>query len=102
MNKYLLALLVMSGAAANAETSLPEAMKKIGCAACHAIDKKMLGPSFLDVANRYRGDANTHQKLAAKIKNGGGGAWGAIPMPPQAAKKEEIAVIVNQILALQK
>lgn len=102
LNKNLLALLIMSGAAAHAETSLLEATKKNGCTACHAVDKKLLGPSFVDVANRYRADAKAPEKLVAKIKSGGGGVWGAIPMPPQAASKEEVTVMVNQILALKK
>ena len=54
--------------------------QKNGCVACHAMDKKLVGPSFLDVAKKHAGKA---EYLAAKIKSGGQGVWGAIPMPPQ-------------------
>ena len=50
--------------------------------ACHAVDKKVLGPSFQDLAARYKGQDDAVGKLVAKVKNGGGGAWGPVPMPP--------------------
>jgi cytochrome c551/c552 len=51
------------------------------CLACHAIDKKIVGPGYVDVAARYRGDANAVSKLEASIRNGGVGKWGQVPMP---------------------
>ena len=57
--------------------------KKHGCVACHGIDSKVLGPSFRDVAKRYAGMAEAVTVLAGKVKAGGSGVWGAIPMPPQ-------------------
>ena len=56
--------------------------KKNGCLACHAEDKKVVGPSYKDVAAKYKGQADAEAKLVAKVKNGGGGVWGAMPMPP--------------------
>ncbi len=56
--------------------------KKFGCVACHAVDKKMVGPSFKDVAAKYVADKAAAQKLADKVLAGGAGNWGAIPMPP--------------------
>jgi cytochrome c len=53
-----------------------------GCSACHALDKRVVGPSFKEVAAKYAGDAGAPQKLAAKIRGGGTGAWGQVPMPP--------------------
>lgn len=51
------------------------------CMACHAIDKKVVGPSYKDVAKKYAGDAKAADMLAAKIMKGGAGVWGPIPMP---------------------
>ena len=52
------------------------------CLACHQMDAKMVGPSYKDVAKKYKGDAGAAAKLATKIQKGGAGAWGQIPMPP--------------------
>jgi cytochrome c len=51
------------------------------CMACHAIDKKLVGPSYKEVASKYAADKGAADKLAAKILKGGSGAWGAVPMP---------------------
>lgn len=58
--------------------------KKNGCATCHGLDKKIVGPTWKDVAAKYKGDAKAIDMLAAKVKTGGKGVWGNIPMPPQA------------------
>lgn len=51
------------------------------CMSCHAVERKLLGPSFKAVADRYRGQKTAPEQLAAKIRSGGAGAWGPIPMP---------------------
>lgn len=51
------------------------------CMACHAIDKKLVGPAYKDVAAKYAGQAGAVDKLAAKIQKGGSGVWGPVPMP---------------------
>jgi len=51
------------------------------CMACHAVDKKLVGPAFKDVAAKYKGDKSAADKLAAKVIKGGSGAWGPVPMP---------------------
>lgn len=56
--------------------------KKYGCVACHAVDKKMVGPAYKDVAAKYATDKDAVTKLSAKVINGGAGVWGQIPMPP--------------------
>lgn len=61
--------------------------KQAGCLACHAKDKKLVGPAFKDVAAKYQGDAGAPAKLADKVRQGGKGVWGAIPMPPNPAAK---------------
>lgn len=60
------------------------------CMACHAVDKKLVGPAYKDVAAKYKGDKTAADKLAAKVIKGGTGAWGAIPMPanPQVSEAE--------------
>jgi cytochrome c len=56
--------------------------KKNGCMVCHAIDKKVVGPAWKDVAAKYRGDAGAEARLMDKIAKGGSGVWGSIAMPP--------------------
>jgi len=78
----LVALLMGSIAAAHAEQAdgLTLAQRK-NCMACHAIDKKLVGPAYKDVAAKYAGDKTAVDKLAAKIQKGGSGVWGPVPMP---------------------
>jgi cytochrome c len=58
------------------------------CMACHAMDKKLVGPAYKDVAARYAGQKDAADKLATKIMKGGSGVWGPVPMPPNAQVKE--------------
>ncbi len=60
------------------------------CMACHAVDKKLVGPSFKDIAKKYAADKAAANTLAAKIIKGGSGAWGPVPMPanPQVSEAE--------------
>ena len=60
-------------------------LKKAGCTACHANDKKVVGPAYVDVAAKYKGDAGAAAKLADKVKKGGSGVYGPVPMPPNPA-----------------
>lgn len=57
--------------------------KKNNCLACHAVDKKLVGPSYQDVAKKYAGQADAVANLTKSIKAGGSGKWGPIPMPAQ-------------------
>ena len=73
-----------------------------GCMACHQVDRKILGPGFKDVANKYRGNAGAEAMLVKKVKEGGKGAWGDMVMPPNAHVKDaDIAAIVKWILTLK-
>jgi len=97
--------LFASGAAhAALDNAKAEAMmKKDGCAACHGIDKKIVGPAYVDVAAKYKNDKNAVATLTKKVKEGGSGVWGQIPMPPNAAVPEaDIKELVAWILALKK
>jgi sulfite dehydrogenase len=60
-----------------------------GCTACHNVDKKVVGPSFREVAAKYAGDSAAPARLAAKIRAGGQGAWGSVPMPPNPGLTEK-------------
>lgn len=74
--------------------------KKSNCMACHTVDKKLVGPAYKDVAAKYAGKADAVKMLAAKVKAGGKGAWGEIPMPPNPAVKDaDIETLVKWILA---
>jgi len=69
------------------------------CAACHTLDRRVVGPSFREVAAKYSGDGEAPGKLARKVKEGGAGAWGSVPMPPNAAISDgDLAQIVAWIL----
>lgn len=59
-----------------------ELAKKNGCLACHAVEKRVVGPGYREVAVRYKGEAGAEARLIAKVKQGGSGVWGQIPMPP--------------------
>jgi cytochrome c551/c552 len=62
--------------------SIEQSLQKNGCAGCHALDERVVGPSFKEVAARYAADPQAARKLQEKIRNGGQGAWGQVPMPP--------------------
>ncbi len=97
---------VVAASTANAamdNKAAEDMMKKDGCAACHAIDKKVIGPSYQDVAAKYQGDKGAEAKLIDKVTKGGSGVWGQIPMPPNAqVKQEDIKALVQWILTLKK
>lgn len=92
--------LMVAGSATAVEMS-PLA-KKNGCTACHTMDKKLVGPSYADVAKKYKGDAGAAAKLEAKVAKGGSGVWGPMPMPPNAPKvpEAEIKELVKWVLSL--
>ncbi|HOY70495.1 MAG TPA: c-type cytochrome [Methylotenera sp.] len=88
--------LFMAGTA-SADQALAQ---KSGCLACHSIDKKVLGPSYKDVAAKYKGDKAAEAKLVEKVKKGGSGTWGPMPMPANTqVKDEDIKTLVKWVLA---
>ena len=92
------ATLLASGAAV-ADDQMKLATEK-GCTACHAVDKKVIGPAYKDVAKKYKGDAKAPESLAQKVSKGGQGVWGPIPMPPNKVSDDEAKKLVAWILAL--
>jgi cytochrome c len=82
---------------------LEDMMKKNGGNACHSEDKKIIGPSYKDVAAKYKGDAGAVAKLTEKVKKGGSGVWGPVPMPPNTQVPDaDVKKMVELILALKK
>ncbi len=92
-------ILAAGGAQAAAGDDL---LKKNACTACHALDKKMVGPAYKDVANKYRGQKDAPAKLAEKVKKGGTGVWGQIPMPPNAGVSDaDLKAMIEYVLSLK-
>ena len=78
----------------------PDLAKKNACMACHAVDKKMVGPSYQDVAKKYGGQKDAAANLAKSIKEGGSGKWGPVPMPSQPSVSDADAItLATWILA---
>lgn len=85
MKSLIVSAVVAAGVFATAPAFADEALAKAkNCMACHAIDKKVVGPSYKDVAAKYKGQAGADAKLAEKVMKGGVGVWGQVPMPPNA------------------
>lgn len=88
---------LLSAAPAFANADLAKAKN---CLACHATDKKLVGPSYKDVAAKYAGQKDAAATLATKIQKGGVGAWGQVPMPPNPQVSDaEAKTLVEWILA---
>ena len=79
-----LALATFAFASAAGAQSGEDLLKKNGCTACHAIDKKIVGPAYMDVSKKYSGEKRdaVMARLTEKVKKGGSGVWGQVPMPP--------------------
>lgn len=72
---------------------------KYNCSACHSPDKQLVGPSYDAIAKKYKGDASAPAKLEAKVKAGGAGVWGSMPMPPNNVPDADLKSLVAGILA---
>jgi len=76
--------------------------KKYNCLACHSMDKKLIGPSYKDVAAKYKSDKGAEAKLIGKVKNGGSGTWGQIPMPPNSTVPDaDVKAMVKWVLSVK-
>lgn len=92
----MLAAVVAGPALANADLA-----QKKNCMACHALDKKLVGPAYKEVAAKYKGDKTAEAKLVEKVQKGGSGVWGSMPMPPNpqvspAEAKTLVAWVLSQ------
>lgn len=94
----LLAVIVMT--CTDAAMANQELARKNNCLVCHKIDQAYAGPAYRDIARRYAGDKAAETKLIDKVKKGGVGVWGKVPMPPNSTVKDaDIKVLVRWILA---
>jgi len=74
--------------------------RKNACMGCHAVDRKLVGPSFQQIAGKYKGDAQAQTRLETKVRDGGSGVWGALPMPSHRSMSgADIKTVVGWILA---
>ena len=72
-----------------------------GCFACHDINTKKVGPAFKDVAKKFAGQPGAEEEIAKRIKNGGVGTWGNVPMPPQNVTEQEAKDLAKWVLSLK-
>ena len=108
MTVFALALTAAAGpgalaADAPAAFSSADAMniaRKNACMGCHAVDRKLVGPSFQQIAAKYKSDAQAQARLEAKVRDGGSGVWGVLPMPSHRSMNgADIKTVVGWILA---
>ena len=100
-SRHILAALGFAALATPACANL-ELAQKSGCTACHAVDKKLVGPAYKEVANKYRGDDKAPARLEEKVKKGSVGTWGQVPMPPNSHVSDaDVKTLVKWILSLK-
>jgi len=104
MKKYpfVLAALLATVASGSALADPAAAAQKAGCMACHAMDKKLVGPSFKDIAAKYKGQGDAVAKLSDKVRKGGSGVYGPVPMSPNGPDKigdKDLREAIELILA---
>lgn len=104
MKRLMIALLMVAGSvSAHAAVDVAKAQEiaqKNACMGCHGIDKKIVGPAYKDIAAKYKGDKTAAAALAKKVKQGGSGAWGPVPMPANAAISDgDLKVVIDWVLA---
>ena len=103
MKQFVIAALML-GAAASAHAvdaaKAQEIANKNACMGCHQVDKKLVGPSYKEVAAKYKGDKNALATLSKKVKSGGSGVWGPVPMPANTAISDaDLKTVVEWVLA---
>ena len=105
MKSVLISALVAAGVMASAPAfANKDLATKSGCMACHAVDKKLVGPAYKDVAAKYKGDAGAPAHLFAKVREGGSGVWGQVPMMAHPADKisdDDLKAAIHWILTLE-
>lgn len=90
MKRAMFVVLAASAFASGSALANADLAKAKNCMACHAVQTKLVGPAFKDIAAKYAGQKGIEEKLVAKVQKGGSGSWGAIPMPanPQVSQAE--------------
>ena len=100
-NLIVISTLALTFISFNAFANL-ELAKKSGCLACHSVENKVVGPAWKDIAAKYKGDSSMSEKLVQKVKAGGKGVWGQVPMPPYSPRVSDadIKTLVDFVLNL--
>lgn len=94
--------MLSASAVAADDAAVLDIARKNNCLACHALDKKLVGPSWQDVSKKYAGQSDAESQLIAKVKKGTKGTWGPVPMPPNATvKDDDIKTLVHFILTMK-
>lgn len=108
---FFLATFILAATLSHAETqekkntpidkaAAQQLARKYACLSCHAIDRKLVGPSYIEIANKYKHNSKAAELLTKKIRIGGVGVWGQVPMPANSAiKDDELKIVVAWILA---
>ena len=100
--KAIYVAMIAAGVVMVGQAQADEALAKAkNCMACHQIDKKVVGPAYKEVAAKYKGDAGAPAMLAGKVKAGGKGTWGQVPMPPNNVTEDEAKKLVAWVLGLK-
>jgi cytochrome c len=103
MTVFATAITVATDQGALAAGTSADAMniaRKNACMGCHAVDRKLVGPSFEQIAGKYKGDVHAPARLETKVRNGGSGVWGVLPMPSHPSMDgADIRKVVGWILA---
>ena len=100
MKAFYVALMAVAGVAISGQAAADEALAKAkNCLTCHQVAMKIVGPSYKDIAAKYKGDAKAADMLAAKIKAGGKGVWGEVPMPPNNVTDDEAKKLAAWVLS---
>lgn len=99
MKKLLVSLAALGLFAATPAFANLQLAQKSNCMSCHAVDKKLVGPGYKEVAAKYKGDKTAEAKLVEKVKKGGAGVWGPIPMPANAQVSDaDVKTLVKWVL----
>jgi cytochrome c len=102
---FAVAMAAALGLSVHANAAVDEAKAKAlaqqkNCMTCHAVDKKLVGPAYQEIAKKYKGNAGAVADLTTKVIKGGSGVWGPIPMPPNPVKEDEAKLMVEWILSM--
>lgn len=99
MKRSMLVVLALGGLVSNLAFADAELAKQKNCMACHAVDHKVVGPAFKDVAAKYKGQKGAEDKLVQKVIKGGSGVWGEMAMPPNNITEKEAHTLVKWVLS---
>jgi cytochrome c len=102
MKRFALIVCALAAAGSACAADQTELAKKSGCLVCHEVDKKLVGPAYREVAAKYAGDKTAEAKLIEKVKKGGSGVWGGVPMPPNSlVSDKDVKTLVEWVLSLK-